>query len=186
MFMRRFAITLIIISTSIYGSVFFLAKQHGTGFFDEILMQLNRLTIGISNKLEVEQSKIILLTILKNDHPPETWRSLIIHNQNNDHNELFYYYKIWLIKSGLSINHIARSYPIFRSKQNNLTIIKMRYGSNKPVIQFPFSKNSKGILTTGLFFPLNETSILADLNKDNKVNAQDVMRAKKIAPRKTN
>jgi len=55
----------------------------------------------------------------------------------------------------------------------------MRYGPSKPVVQFPFYKNDKGDLITGLFFPVNEMPLAADLNNDKKINHEDVTLARK-------
>jgi len=38
---KKFAFSLIVLSTIVYGSIFLMANHYGTGFFDEILIQLN-------------------------------------------------------------------------------------------------------------------------------------------------
>ncbi|MCF6247021.1 MAG: hypothetical protein L3J69_06630 [Desulfobacula sp.] len=179
MLKKKFGITLIIISTLVYGSIFFLSMHHETSFFDEILIQLNRAAGNLNKKDEIQQSKFILKTIIENDHPPQIWKNLIAHNPQNDNEELFYYYKIWTIRTKLSMDDIAGSYPIFEKTKNGITHINMRYGKDKPVLQFPFFRNNAGNLVTGLFFPINERSMSADYNKDNKVNYKDVILARK-------
>lgn len=173
---KRFAITLIILSTLVYGGMFFMATYYGTGFFDEILIQLNRMTIGLSKKQEVAQSKFILKTILENEHPPGSWKGLML--PSPDHQELFYHYKIWTLKTKLTHEDIHGSYPIFESKKNNFTLINMRYGNTKPVVQFPFLTDKAGYLITGLFFPINEKPLSADYNRDNRVTYEDVLLAR--------
>jgi len=177
--LKRFSITLIIVSTIVYGSVFFLGLYYGTGFFDEMLAQLNRVSITFSKKQEIDQSKFILKTIIESEHPQDSWKGLIAHNQIKNDEELFYYYKIWSIKTKLSHKDISDSYPIFEKTKNNINIINIRYGKTKPVMQFPFFKDKAGNLRTGLFFPLNEKPISADYNKDNKVDHKDVLLARK-------
>ncbi len=179
MLKKKFGITLIVISTLVYGSIFFLSIHHGTSFFDEILIQLNRVAGNLNKKDEVQQSKFILKTIVENEHPPQIWQKLIAHNKENDHQELFYYYKIWTVKAKLSIDDIAGSYPIFEKTQNGITLINMRYGKTKPILQFPFFRDNKGNIITGLFFPINEKPMSADYNNDNKVNDKDVILARK-------
>ncbi|MCP3874975.1 MAG: hypothetical protein GY699_17710 [Desulfobacteraceae bacterium] len=178
--LKKFAITLIVISTSVYGTTFFIAKHHGTSFFDEIVIQLNRLSTNLSNEQEVERSRFILRSIVENEQPPANWDNLIVHNQKTNHKELFYYYKIWTIKTKLSIADINDSYPIFKKEEKTLIRINMRYGKDKPILQFPFSKNKEGSVITGLFFPINERPLSADLNKDNKINNEDVKLARKV------
>jgi hypothetical protein len=175
---KRFGITLIVLSTILYGSIFFLSIQYGTDFFDEILAQANRIAISFSKKPEIQQSKLVLKAILENEHPPENWNNLIVHNQQNDHKELFYYYKIWTIKTKLTLETINSSYPIFKSERSNITFINMRYGKTNPVVQFPFSKGKTGSPITGLFFPLNQRSMAVDFNKDDTVNHKDVLIAR--------
>ncbi len=55
----------------------------------------------------------------------------------------------------------------------------MRYGKSKPVVQFPFYKDKKGNMIAGLFFPINEQPLSADLNNDNKIDHKDVLIARK-------
>ncbi|MBU2630975.1 MAG: hypothetical protein KKE61_20360 [Proteobacteria bacterium] len=179
MFKKSFGVTLIILSTIVYGSIFFLANQYQTSFFDEMLIQLNRITTSSSKKQEISQSKLILRTILENEHPPADWANLIVRSEQTDHEQLFYHYKIWTIKTKLGIEDITDSYPVFESKSDNITVINMRYGKTKPVLQFPFFKDKKGNLITGLFFPINEKPLSADYNNDNKINHEDVMLARK-------
>ena len=177
--LKRFSITLIIMATIVYGSMFFMGYYYGTGFFDEILIQLNRVSIIFSKKQEIEQSKFILKTIIESEHPQDSWKGLIAHNKIKDDEELFYYYKIWTIKTKLSLKDISDSYPIFEKTKNNINIINIRYGKAKPVLQFPFFKDKAGNLKAGLFFPLNEKPLSADYNKDNKVDYKDVLLARK-------
>ncbi|MBT4506060.1 hypothetical protein [Desulfobacula sp.] len=177
--LKRFSISLIIVSTIVYGSMFFMGIYHGTGFFEEILIQVNRLSVNLSKKQEIIQSKFILKTIIENEHPPDSWKGLIVHNQIKADEELFYYYKIWTIKTGLSLKDITDSYPIFEKNNNNINIINIRYGKAKPVLQFSFFRDKAGNLKTGLFFPLNEKPISADYNKDKKVDYKDVILARK-------
>lgn len=177
--LKRFSITLIIVSTIVYGSMFGLGIYYGTGFFEEILIQLNRVSTNLSKKDEVTQSREILKTIIENEHPTENWKNLIVKNPKMNHAELFYYYKIWTIKTKLSQKDIVASYPIFQKGTNDITIINMRYGKSKPILQFPFFKDQLGNLIAGLFFPLNEKPMSADLNSDNAVNYKDVMLARK-------
>jgi len=176
---KKFAISLIILSSLVYGGMFLMAKQHGTGFFDEMLIQMNRMATSMGHRDEVTQSKLILATILKNEHPPANWDRIIEHNQQNDHNELFYYYKIWTIKTGLQMEEIKGSYPIFKSSKNNVIFINMRYGKKKAILQFPFTRDNNGNLITGLFFPINERPLSADFNNDNTINHEDVDLARK-------
>lgn len=175
---KRFAITLITLSSLVYGSIFYLSVVHDTKFFDEILMQINRMTTHLSDMELVGQSKFVLQTIINAEHPPENWPTLIVHNQEKDHDQLFYFYKVWSLKTGLTQKDINRSYPIFKARNSQLTIINMRFGKKKMVLQFPFSKAPDGTIVTGLFYALNELPFSADLNKDNQVNHQDVLLAK--------
>ena len=177
--LKRFSITLIIVSTLVYGSMFFMGIYYETGFFDEMIIQLNRVSIKFTKKQEIEQSKFILKTIIENEHPQDSWKGLISHNQIKNDEELFYYYKIWTIKTKLSLEDITDSYPIFEKNKNNINIINIRYGKTNPVLQFPFFKDKAGNLKTGLFFPLNEKPIFADYNKDSKVDHKDVLLARK-------
>ena len=176
---KKFAFSLIVLSTVVYGSIFLMANHYGTGFFDEILIQLNRMTLNLSKKQEVDRTRLILKTILENEHPPASWNSLIARSRQKDHKELFYYYKIWSIKSKLSLKDISRSYPIFESNKDHYTLINMRYGNTKPVLQFPFFKNKAGKLVAGLFFPINEAPMSADYNNDKIINYEDVVLARK-------
>lgn len=172
--LKRFSISLIIISSIVYLSIFLIARHQGTGFFDEILIQLNRLNINLSHEHKVKQSKFVLKFIHENKTPPAQWNSIIIQNWKMDSNELFYYYKVWMIKTGLTLSDIEKSYPIFVSIEDQITRINMRYGPAKPVVQFPFSSKKKGQLITGLFFPINEPPFSADLNGDKVINQKDV------------
>lgn len=176
---KRFAITLIVMSTTLYGSIFALSMVHGTGFFDEIIIQLNRVTANLSSMDEIQQSRLILNTILENEQPPETWQTLIIKPPDKDLDQFFYFYKVWTIKKGLTPKNIKGSYAIFKTEQNQVTMINMRYGKNKPVLRFSFSRTKQGQLKSGLFFAINELPFSADLNKDNTVDRKDVLLAMK-------
>lgn len=177
--LKKFAISLIIMSTFLYGTVFFLSRQYETAFFDEILIQLNRMSATMNKPQEVQFSKTILTSVINNEHQPSDWNKFIIHNSKYDHTELFYYYKVWSIKVKLNINDINSSYPIYSASSENSIVINMRYGKNKPVVQFPFFKDKKGNMIAGLFFPINVKPLSADLNNDNKINHDDVILARK-------
>ena len=177
--LKRFSITLIVLSTLVYGSVFIMSKYHGTGFFEEVLMQMNRLETGFGNKIEVRQSKALLSSILESEAPPENWDRLIVPDKKTKHQELFYHYKVWTIKIGLTQAEVRKSYPIYKSRQQNMTIINMRYGRQKTIVQFPFFRDSSNQIVTGLFFPVNELPFSADLNKDGAIDHRDVTIAKK-------
>jgi len=83
------------------------------------------------------------------------------------------------IKAKLNINDINASYPIFTSSSENSIVINMRYGKDKPIVRFPFYKDEKENLITGLFFPINEKPLNADLNDDDKIDYKDVILARK-------
>lgn len=176
---KRFAFSLLFLSTIVYGSLFLMAKHYGTGFFDEVSIQLNRISATINHKPEIDQSKFILKAIIDNEHPPAGWSDIITHNRQKNDSELFYHYKIWTIIIKLNINDINDSYPIFHFFKDNINFITMRYGKTKPIIQFPFLKDKAGNLLTGLFFPINEEPVSADYNMDNIVNHEDVLLARK-------
>ncbi len=177
--LKKFSISLIIMSTFLYGSIFFISKQYETAFFDEIVIQLNRMTASFNKSPEAQFTKIVLTAIINNEHPPPDWSNFIAHNLKYNHNELFYYYKVWSIKVKLSSEDINASYPIYSASNENFVVINMRYGRSKPVVQFPFYKNKKGDLVAGLFFPINEKPLSADLNNDNIINHKDVVIARK-------
>jgi hypothetical protein len=177
--LKKFSISLIIMSTFLYGSIYFMSKKYDTTFFDEILIQLNRMTANFNKSQEAQFTKIILTTIINNEHPPSNWNRFIAHNAKYSHKELFYYYKVWSIKVKLNLEDINSSYPIFTSNSEKVMMINMRYGKSKPVVRFPFYKNKKGDMVAGLFFPVNEKPFSADLNKDKKINHQDVIIARK-------
>jgi hypothetical protein len=176
---KRFAITLITLSTLLYGSIFVSSLLHDTRFFDEIVIQLNRMSTNLNNMDEVQHSKLILNTILENETPPENWQTLITKPPKDDFDQLFYFYKVWTIKTGLTQKNIKKSYPIYKAHQNQLTIINMRYGKKKPILQFPFSKTSQGNLVSGLFFAINEMPFSADYNGDERIDHKDVLLALK-------
>ena len=176
---KKFAISLIIMSTFMYGTVFFMSQRYDTVFFDEILIQLNRMTANFNRPQEVEFTKILLAAIVNNEQPPSDWNRYILHSPKYDNTELFYYYKIWTINVKLNLDDINRSYPIYTAINENKVVLNMRYGQSKPVVQFPFYKNEKGDLITGLFFPVNERPLSADLNNDDKINHEDVIIARK-------
>jgi hypothetical protein len=176
--LRRFALSLIGISTLIYGSIFFSSVIHNTGFFDEILIQLNRMNANMSNMDEIQHSRQVLNAIMNNDHPPDNWTSLIAGPPEKDPVQLFYFYKVWMKQSGLTPKDIKRSYAIFKSVKNNLLILNMRYGKNKPVLQFPFMSTPQGQVVSGLFFAINELPFSADINNDGRVDQKDVLAAK--------
>jgi len=177
--LKKFAISLIIMSTFMYGTVFFMSKHYETLFFDEILIQLNRMTANFNRPKEVEFTKILLTSIINNEQPPSDWNRYVVHSPKYDNTELFYYYKIWTINAKLNMDDINSSYPIFTASNEKKVVINMRYGPSKPVVQFPFYKNEKGDLITGVFFPVNERPLSADLNNDDKINHEDVILARK-------
>lgn len=177
---KRFAITLIVVSTIAYGTIFLMAIHHDTGFFDEMINQVNRMAIHLSKRQEVALTKLTLKTILENEHPPDIWYGLIGPSKKNDPKELFYHYKVWTLKINLSIKDISRSYPIYESKKDGHTIIHMRYGKLKTVLQFPISQGKAGNLIVGLFFPINEMPFSADYNKDKIIDHKDVVLARKV------
>lgn len=177
--LKRFSITLIVLSSIVYGSAFFMGKYYGTGFFDEILIQINRLDAGFTRKEEVGQTKFLLKAILENEHPPAKWEQLVAHDRKSSHTELFYHYKVWIVKVGLNAEDIDASYPIFKAGQQNVSIINMRYGKGKPVVQFPFVRNKSGELVSGLFYPINEPPLSTDYNKDDSIDETDVILARK-------
>ncbi len=177
--LKKFAISLIIMSTFLYGTIFMMSKRYETTFFDEILIQLNRMTASMNKSQEVQFTKTILTVIINNEHPPNDWNKFIAHKPQYDNKELFYYYKVWSIEVKLNINDINASYPIFIASNKNSITINMRYGKDKPVLQFPFYKDKKENLITGLFFPINEKPLNADLNNDDKIDHKDVIIAKK-------
>ncbi len=176
---KKFAISLIIMSTFLYGTIFVMSKRYETSFFDEISIQLIRMTASMNKSQEVQFTKIILTAIINNEHPPSDWNKFILHSPDYDNKELFYYYKIWSIKAKLNINDINAAYPIFTASSANSVIVNMRYGKDKPVVQFPFYKDKKENLMTGLFFPINQQPLNADLNNDDKIDHQDVVLARK-------
>ena len=177
--LKKFAISLIIMSTFLYGTIFFMSKRYETLFFDEILIQLNRMAANFNRPQEVEFTKILLASIINNEQPPSDWNRYIVHSPKYDNKELFYYYKIWTINVKLNMDDITSSYPIFTASTEKKVVINMRYGQSKPVVRFPFYKNEKGDLITGLFFPVNERPLSADLNNDDKINHEDVILARK-------
>lgn len=183
---KKFAISLIVLSTILYANVFHLSVVHKTSFFDEMIMQINRFQVGLANKDEMNLSKLILRTILENEHPPEEWNRMILPSPEFNHTKLFYFYKVWSIQRGLTLGDIKSSYPIFKTKKNHLTILKIRYGKDKPILQFPFSKNSEDFPIAGLFLAANELPFSADLNKDDEINHADVVLATKTKEKKFN
>ena len=176
---RKFAISLIIISTIVYGYIFLVSKQYGTGFFDEILYQMNRMAVLLANNQEVVQTKRILSAVLTNEHPPKKWKGLIARSQEKDHLELFYHYKIWTLKTGLRMEDIAGSYPIHKFNKEMFTVINMRYGNTQPTLQFPLFRDKTGKIVSGLFFPLGEPPVDVDYNNDNIISYEDVVLARK-------
>ena len=177
---KRFAITLIVVSTFVYGTIFVMAKRYDTGFFDEMTNQVNRMALNMSKRDEVALTKLTLKTILENEHPPDLWHGLIARSKRYDHQELFYHYKVWTLKSNLSMKDISRSYPINESTKDGHTIINIRYGKLKKVLQFPIMKGNAGNLIVGLFFPINEMPFSADYNNDKIIDYKDVIRARKV------
>lgn len=177
---KRFSITLIVVSTLVYGGVFFMAFHHDTGFFEEMLIQINRFDAGTTRKAHVKLSKMILMEVLDNEHPTKTWFSMIAPEPGRNDTELFYHYKVWSEKTGLTSADIKGSYPIYKTGQQHISIINMRYGKAKPVVQFPFVKTTDGNLRSLLFYPINEPPFSADLNKDQAVNHHDVILARKM------
>ncbi len=176
--LKRFSISLIILSSIIYLTIFLISRHHETGFFDEILIQLNRISTNMNHEKKVKQTKLVLNLILNHETPPDQWRFIVDHNWKTDPNELFYYYKVWMIKTGLTSADIDASYPIYNTKEDQVTKINMRYGPDKSILQFPFSVDKKKNLITGLFFPINEPPFSADLNGDKFINHLDVSLAK--------
>jgi len=176
---KKFSISLIIMSTFLYGTIFVMSKRYETSFYDEIVFQLNRMTATMNKSQEVQFTKTILSAIINNEHPPSDWHRFIVHSPEYDNKELFYYYKIWSIKTQLNINDITASYPISTASNQTKIVLNMRYGKDKPVVQFPFYKDKKENLTTGLFFPINQQPLNADLNNDEKIDHQDVILARK-------
>ncbi len=177
--LKRFSITLIVISTLVYGGVFFMAFYHDTGFFEEMLIQINRIDAGTTRKAHVKLSKMIFMEVLDNEHPTKTWFSMIAPKPGRNDTELFYHYKVWCERTGLTPGEISGSYPIFKSAQQHIAIINMRYGKAMPVVQFPIVKITDGTLRSLLFYPINEPPFSADLNKDQVVDHQDVILARK-------
>lgn len=177
---KQFSITLIVISTIVYGSVLGMSLYYDTGFFEEMLMQINRIDATASRKAEVGLSKLILTEIIENEHPTARWQILIARDSSRGYAELFYHYKVWMEKTGLTLDDIGSSYPIFKTRQQHISIINMRYGKTKPVLQFPFIKDKSGTLMAGLFFPVNELPFSADLNKDKIIDYKDVVLARKM------
>ena len=49
-----------------YGTVFFMSQRYDTVFFDEILIQLNRMTANFNRPEEVAFTKILLAAIINN------------------------------------------------------------------------------------------------------------------------
>jgi hypothetical protein len=92
---------------------------------------------------------------------------------------VLYHYKLWTSKAKRSHAEISDFYPIYLSRADNMMLINMRYGKNRPVLQFPFFKDKAGNVITGLFFTINEKPMSADDNKDSKVNHEDVILARK-------
>ena len=176
---KRFAWTLIAIASLVYGGIFALSRYYETSFFDEILMQLNRLNAHAFSMKEVQQSKLLIRTIIENDHPPAAWPAMIVRGEKKDHRQLFYYYKVWTLKSKLTTADVKKSYPIFKASQEQFTILNIRFGRYKPVVQFPFFTDAGSNLVCGLFFPINEPPFSSDLNKDGQVDQEDVAIARK-------
>lgn len=173
--LKRFSISLIVISSAVYMTIFLMSRHYQTGFFDEILIQLNRLNTSLGHKTEIIQTKYILKLVSENDTPTKQWYAVMRPGSKTDPTQLFYYYKVWLIKAGLTQTDINQSYPIFRMMKDDVAVINMRYGPGKPIVQFPFSKTGKDSFVCGLFFPINEPPFSADLNKDKTVDQKDVV-----------
>ena len=177
--LKKFSISLIIMSTFLYGTIFFISQRYETPFFDEIVIQLSRMTTNMNKSQEVQFTKTILAAIINNENPPSDWNRFIAHNPKYDNRELFYYYKIWSVKANLNIDDINASYPIYSASSEQHLFINMRYGKDKPVVRFPFIKDKDGNLMIGLFFPINEQPLNADLNNDNSIDHKDVAIARK-------
>lgn len=177
--LKKFSISLIIMSTFLYASIFVVSKQYNTSFFDEINNQLTRVTAVFNKPKEIEFTKLVLSAIVNSEHPPADWDNYLFHNPEYSHSELFYYYKVWTIKLKLTLEQITSSYPIYSRRGKNSIAVDMRYAPSRPVVRFPFFQDSKGNLVAGLFFPVNEKPLVADLNRDHKVNHEDVILAKK-------
>ncbi len=123
--LKSFSISLIVLSSIVYLTIFLISRHHETGFFDEILIQVNRISTNMNHEEKIKQSKTVLKLILENETPPDQWNLIILQNWKTDPNELFYYYKVWIIKTDLTLADIDESYPIYSSTENQITKIKL-------------------------------------------------------------
>lgn len=180
MIIKRFAVTLIIMATVLYGSIFVMSKQYGTPFFEEIVIQLNRMNEKFGGSPEVTMTKTVLKAIIENETPPDEWNRFILHASEYSPNDLFYLYKVWSVTVSLTLRDINKSYPILNTENENGILLRMRYGKTQPVLQFKFFKVGEDTLAMGLFYPVNEPPVSADLNNDKTIDAKDVRIARRL------
>jgi hypothetical protein len=175
---KKFAITLICLTTILYGSILSISISNETRFFQEINYQLVRAQGKLKYDLQVSHMKDLLKAVFDNDAPPPEWDSYLEDSLKEFSTKAFYFFKVWLIESNISQDDIADSYLIFIAQSGDKQILDLRFPSQGYVLQFNIYANSSGQPVSGLFFPKKNREFSADYNNDSFVNYQDVVLAR--------
>lgn len=176
---KKFAITLICLTTILYGAVFFISRNNGTGFLEEINCQLMRLHGNLKYAQQVDQAKGLLKMVLNNENPPSNWNDFLEEKLQPFNDKAFYFFKIWMIDSHITADNIEASYPVHIVERVDTLTVLQRFPGTGHVLQFNIFTNAASKPVFGLFLPINNSNFSADYNYDDRIDYEDVLLARK-------
>lgn len=175
---KSFAITLFCLATAVYGTILFIAKKNNTAFFSEINNQMIRVQ-GISKYSKpLSHAKELLSMVAGHDTPPADWQNYLEESLHSHADKAFYFFKMWMIESQVSVKEIDDSYLIHIVRSGEKIILDLRFPDKGQVLQFNIFVNSENRPVSGLFLPISSPEFSADYNNDGLVNEQDVLLAR--------
>lgn len=176
--MRKIAYTIVVLILFLFGGVFALSLYHETTLPNEFQNQISRMHAAIKYSDEVNYARVILRTIAENEKPPQNWQELVGPRLNSCSDKSFYFFKVWIVESGTTLNDIDSSYPISVFKEDRVVMFDMRYGHLNPILQFTIYPEKANEMRADLVFPLNNCLFNADYNGDDVYDSKDVALAR--------
>lgn len=177
-YVKRICAVIVTVTFIIVGVVLTFSTYHKTSFAQEALTQAIRILSIIQYKDEVQHARFVLKTIIEHDNPPDNWSEITGASMKRFGHDAFYFFKVWFIESGTTIQDIQQSYPIYIFESDGKVKFDLRYGRFQPTIQFTISNEGQNVLNADMSFPVNNCLFDADYNHDDEFDMNDVILAK--------
>jgi len=170
-----FAATIIVLCVLF---VFIESRKNFRPFFQEAYVLYTRYVKALNYKNEIYHAKKLLQLTISEEHTPENWGAITGELTERMPDASFYTFKVWFIESGVSIEDIENSYPTMIFKDEYATRLILNYSKDLPEISFNIFNDNNDIKADA-YFSLNNCLFSADYNKDEKIDYQDVVIARK-------